>query len=261
MKKAALKTQSDTAQANADAAYRIEEQKRLEEINIAQINADIAKRERQVELGQKEVELQEKQLEASINKKADAEKYATEQDAQAELFRRQRAAEAELFELQQQAEARKIQAEAEKVVQQKKAEAKKLEAEAERFAAEQKAAGIQAVGEAEAQAIEKKAEAMKKMGEASVLQLILDSHVLPDMVKASSEPLAAAYSKIDGITMYGEGNTTKLAEEITNNSSQIIQSVEKSLGIDLKSVLAGYLGARLTSGKSHPEDTGDESRK
>lgn len=261
LKKAALKTQSDTAQANADAAYRIEEQKRLEEINIAQINADIAKRERQVELGQKEVELQEKQLEASINKKADAEKYATEQDAQAELFRRQRAAEAELFELQQQAEARKIQAEAEKVVQQKKAEAKKLEAEAERFAAEQKAAGIQAVGEAEAQAIEKKAEAMKKMGEASVLQLILDSHVLPDMVKASSEPLAAAYSKIDGITMYGEGNTTKLAEEITNNSSQIIQSVEKSLGIDLKSVLAGYLGARLTSGKSHPEDTGDESRK
>lgn len=245
LKRASLKTQSDTAQANADAAYRIEEQKRLQEINIAQINADIAKRERQVELGQKEVELQQKELEATINKKADAEKYAVQQQAEADLFQRQRAAEAELFELQKQAEALKIQAEAQKIVKQKEAEAKKIEAEAARYASEQSAIGIQIVGEAEAQAIEKKAEAMKKMGEASVLQLILESNLLPDMVRASSEPLAAAYAQIDNITMYGEGNTTKLASEITNNSSQIIQSVEKSLGIDLKSVLAGYLGGKL----------------
>lgn len=203
LKKAELKKQSDTAQANADAAYKLEEQKRLQEINIAQINADIAKRERQVELGEREVELQQKQLEAAVNKKADAEKYAVEQ----------------------------------------------------------KAAGIEAVGQAEAQAIEQKAEAMKKMGEASVLQLILDSHVLPDIVKASSEPLAAAYSQIDNITMYGDGNTTKLASEITNNSSQIIQSVEKSLGIDLKSVLAGYLGGKLLSKSKESEDKSEETPK
>lgn len=256
LKKSELKTQSDTAAASADAAYRIEEQKRLEEINVAQINADIAKREREVELGQREVELQEKQLAATINKKADAEKYATEQKAAAELFQRQRAAEAVKFELEQQAEAKKIQAEAEKIAQEKAAAAMKIQAEADRYASEQKAAGIEAVGRAEAEAIERKAEAMKKMGEASVLQLILDSHVLPDIVRASSEPLAAAYGKIDGITMYGDGNTTKLAEEITNNSSQILQSVEKSLGIDLKSVLAGYLGGKLLSKK---EDDPKES--
>lgn len=232
LKKAELKKQSDTAQANADAAYKLEEQKRLQEINIAQINADIAKRERQVELGEREVELQQKQLEAAVNKKADAEKYAVEQKAQAELFQRQRAAEAELFELQKQAEAQKIQAEAAKTVK-----------------------------EREAQAIEQKAEAMKKMGEASVLQLILDSHVLPDIVKASSEPLAAAYGQIDNITMYGDGNTTKLASEITNNSSQIIQSVEKSLGIDLKSVLAGYLGGKLLSKSKESEDKSEETPK
>lgn len=253
LKKSELKKQSDTAAADADAAYKIEEQKRLEEINVAQINADIAKREREVELGQKEVELQEKQLAAQINKKADAEKYATEQQAQAELFQRQRATEAEKFELAQKAEAQKLQAEAEKIVKQRAAEAMKIQAEAERYASEQKALGIEAVGKAEAEAIEKKAEAMKKMGEASVLQLILDSNVLPEIVRASSEPLAAAYSKINGITMYGEGNTTKLAEEITNNSSQIVSSVEKSLGIDLKSVLAGYLGGKLAN-KPKDED-------
>lgn len=240
LRKSELKTKSDTAAASADAAYAIEEQKRQEEINVAKINADIAKREREVELGQREVELQEKQLEAQINKKADAEKYALEQKASAELFQRQRAAEAEKFEKEQQAEA-------EKVIKQKEAEALKIQAEAEKYASEQKAQGIEAVGKAEAEAIERKAEAMKKMGEASVLQLILDSKVLPDIVRASSEPLAAAYAQIDNITMYGDGNTTKLASEITNNSSQIIQSVEKSLGIDLKSVLAGYLGGKLVS--------------
>lgn len=227
LKASELKITSDTAAATADAAYKIEEQKRLEEINIAKVNADIAKREREVELGQKEVELQEKQLAAQVNKKADAERYAVEQRAAAELFQRQRQAEAKKFEMEQQAEALMKQAEAEK------------------YAAEQKAAGIEAVGKAEAEAIEKKAEAMKKMGDASVLQLILDSKVLPDIVKASSEPLAAAYSNIDKITMYGDGNTTKLASEITNNSSQILQSVSNSLGIDLKSILAGYLGGKL----------------
>ena len=250
LKQSELTLAADTAKANADAAYTIQKQKRQEEINVAEVNAAIAQKARQVELGEREVELQEKQLAAAINKKADAEKYAAEQRAAAELFQRQRAAEAVKFELEQQAEAKKIQAEAEKVAIQKAAEAKKLQAEADRFAAEQKALGIQAVGQAEAEAIEKKAEAMKKMGEASVLQLILDSNVLPEIVKASSEPIAAAYSKIGNITMYGDGNTTKLASEITNNSSQIIQSVEKSLGIDLKAVLAGYLGGKLGANAS-----------
>jgi len=245
LKQSELTLVADTAKANADAAYTIQKQKRQEEINVAEVNASIAQKTRQVELGEREVELQEKQLAAQINKKADAEKYAAEQRASADLFQRQRAAEAVKFELEQQAEAKKIQAEAEKVAIEKAAEAKKLQAEADRYAQEQKALGIQAVGQAEAEAIEKKAEAMKKMGEASVLQLILDSNLLPEMIKASSEPLAEAYSKIGSITMYGDGNQTKLAKEITNNSSQIIESVEKSLGIDLKAVLAGYLGGKL----------------
>ena len=227
LRSAELKTQSDTAKATADAAYSIEEQKRLEQINIAKVNADIAKREREVELGQKEVELQERQLEAQIKKTAEAERYAAEQRALADLYKRQKAAEARKFELVQEAEALRAKAEADK------------------FAAEQEAAGILAKGRAEAEAIEKKAEAMKLMGEASVLELIVNSNVLPDIVKAYSEPLAAAYGRIDNITMYGEGNTANLAKEITNNGSQVIDSLEKTLGIDVKSLLAGVLGTKL----------------
>lgn len=230
LRSAELKSQSDTAQATADAAYAIEEQKRLEQINIAKVNADIAKREREVELGQKEVELQERQLEAKIKKTAEAERYAAEQRALADLYQRQKAAEARKFELIQEAEALRAKAEADK------------------FAAEQEAEGILAKGKAEAEAIEKKAEAMKLMGEASVLELILNSNVLPEIVKAYSEPLAAAYGRIENITMYGEGNTAKLAQEITNNGSQLIDSLDKTLGLDLKSILAGVLGTKVIEG-------------
>lgn len=236
LRQAELKKQSDTAKATADAAYSIEEQKRQQEINVAKVNADIAKREREVELGQREVELQERQLEANIKKTAEAQKYATEQEAEAELFKRQKAAEAARYEEEQRAYALRMQS------------------EANRYAAEQEAAGILAKGDAEAEAIEKKAEAMKKMGEASVLELILDSGVLPEVVKAYSEPLAKAYGQIESITMYGEGNTAKLAEEVTTNGSQLFQSLEQTLGIDLKSIIAGYLGGKLASKKGEKQE-------
>lgn len=265
LKQSALKQQTDTAKAVADAAYSIEEQKRQQEINIAKINADIAKREREVELGQKEVELQERKLQASINKQADAEKYAKQQAAEAELFARQKAAEAKKFELEQEAEMQKIKAEADKVARQKEAEALKIQAEAEaqaqiaranalKEAALAEAKGIEAKGKAEADAIQAKADAMKQYGEAATLQLILDSGVLPDIVNAYSKPMAEAMSKIDSITMYGEGNTAKLTEEISKNGTQIFSGLEKATGLDIKSLLAGFLGGKLISDKNNNKE-------
>jgi flotillin len=99
---------------------------------------------------------------------------------------------------------------------------------------------------------------MKLYGEAAVLELILNSNVLPEIVKAYSEPLAAAYGKIGSITMYGEGNTANLAKEITNNGTQVIDSLEKTLGIDLKSVLAGVLGTKLVEGIKTPKEKPEE---
>ena len=249
LKQSSLKQKTDTAQATADAAYAIEEQKRKQEINIAQINADIAKREREVELGQKEVELQERKLQAQINKQAEAEKYAAEQKAIADLFTRQKAAEAKKYELEQEAEMQKIRAEADKVAKEKAAEALKIEALAKKEAALAEAAGIEAKGKAEADAIKAKADAMKQYGEAATLQLILDSNVLPEMIKAYSEPMASAMSKIDSITMYGEGNTAKLNEEITKNGTQIIKGLESATGLDIKSLIAGYLGGKFITKK------------
>ena len=265
LKESELKQQTDTAKAQADAAYKIEEQKRQQEINIAQINAEISKRERMVELENREVEIQEKKLAAEINKVADAKKYAAQQEAEADLFTRQKAAEAQKFELEKEAEIQKIQAEADKEVKQKAAEALLIEAQAEanaqiakanaaKEAALAEAQGIEAKGRAEADAIKAKADAMKQYGEAATLQLILDSGVLPEIVNAYSKPIAEAMGQIDSITMYGEGNTAKLTEEITKNGTQIFDGLEKATGLDVKSILAGYLGGRLIHKDSKEEN-------
>lgn len=239
---AALKQKSDTAKAQADAAYDIERQKRQEEINVAEVNANIAKREREVELGNKEVELKEKQLNAEVNKVAEAKKYAAQQNAEADLFTRQKAA-----------EALQIQAEAE-------ANAKIARANAEKEAALAEAQGIEAKGKAEADAIRAKAEAMKQYGEAATLQLILDSNVLPNIVEAYAKPMSEAMSKIDSITMYGEGNTAKLTEEISKNGTQIFDGLQKATGLDIKSLLAGYFGGKLIS-KAKPDHKEDKEDK
>ena len=249
LKEAELKIKSDTAKADADAAYKIQEQKRQEEINIATTNAEISKREREVELGNKEVELAEKKLAASINKKADAEKYATEKAAEAELFKRKTVAEAELVEAQRKAEIKKVAAEAEKTAREQAATAVRIEADANKEAALAEAKGIEAKGQAEADAIKAKADAMQSYNDAAKLKLILESNVLPETVRAYAEPIAAALGQIDGITMYGEGNEAKLVSEIQQHGDQIFEGLNKTLGIDLKSVLLGYFGQKLVSDK------------
>ena len=249
LKGSELKQKTDTAKAVADAAYSIEQQKRQSEINIAEVNANIAKREREVDLGNREVELKEKQLNAEVNKVAEAQKYKMQMQADAELYARQKAAEAEKFELEQKAQMQKIQAEADMFAKSKAAEALTIEAEAKKKAAIDEAMGIKAKGEAEAEAILKKAEAMKQYGEAATLQLILESDVLPKVVEAYSKPMAEALSHIDSITMYGEGNAAKLNEEITKNGTQIFSGLEKATGLDIKSLLAGYLGGKLIDKK------------
>ena len=94
IKKAELQQVSDTKQAMADAAYKIQEQEPEKVIQTATVNAQIAKAEREAELRKQEVLVKQQALEAEINKKADADRYAVEQAASAALAKRQTDAEA-----------------------------------------------------------------------------------------------------------------------------------------------------------------------
>lgn len=233
IKQAELKRESDAKRAEADAAYQIQEEEQRKTIEITTANANIAKQEKEILLKQKEAEVMEQALDAQIKKKAEADKFAKQQEADADLYQRQREAEAKTYETKQEAEALKAQAEAEKY-------AKAQEAEGIRMKGLAEAEAIKAKALAEAEGIEKKAEAMAKMGEAAVLEMYFKA--LPDVVRNAAEPLA----KVDKITMYGDGNSTKLMKDVMNTLNQVTDGLKESTGVDLNAVLSGFLGGRLS---------------
>ena len=234
IRKAELKILADAKQAQADASYSVQEQEQRKAIETARVNADIAKAERDAELKKQEVEVTRQKLDAEIRAQADAERYRQEQIAEAALFARQKEAEAKLYEDKQQAIADKARAEAYRF-------AKEQEAESARALGLASADAIRAKALAEAEGINKKAEAMQKYGEAAIIEIIMKA--LPEIAKNVAEPL----SKVDKITMYGEGNSAKLIKDIVNGTSQVTEGVADGLGLDIKSLLAGFLGGKVGS--------------
>ncbi len=262
IKQAELKKGADIKQAEADAAYKIQEEEQRRTVEITTANANLARQEKELELKEREVYIQEKTLEASIMKEAEAKKYAVQQAAEADQYERQKVAEAELFERMKRAEAEKYEAEQE-------AEAKKAQAEAERFAKEQeaeavKAAGlaeaeavaakgraeaeaIQAKAEAEAAGILKKAEAMKEYGDAARQQMELDTlKVYFEQLPKIAEAIGQGYSNVESIKMFG-GESSQLAGNIMTSITQVSDGLKESTGFDVQSLLAGFLGGKLAS--------------
>lgn len=237
IKKAELKKESDIKRAEADAAYKIQEEEQRKTVEITTANANIAKQEKEILLKQKEVEVTEQTLEAQVKKKAEAEKFAKQQQADAQLYERQREAEASKFETEKEAEAMKAQAEAQKYKMEQEAEGIRTKGLAE-------AEAIRAKAVAEAEGIEKKAEAMAKMGEAAVLEMYFKA--LPEVVKNAAAPL----EKVDRITMYGDGNNAKLTRDIINTVNQVTDGLRDSTGVDLAAVLSGFLGGKVASDKT-----------
>lgn len=214
IRKAELKKEADLKKAEADAIYKIEEQEQRKQLEIANANANIAKQEREVELKTREVDVREKALDAEVRKKAEVDRFTREQEAEADLYERKKDAEA--YEAEQEAAGVRAKGEAE-------------------------ASAIQAKALAEAAGIEKKAEAMAKMGEAAILEMYFKAY--PEVARSVAEPL----SKVDSIVMYGDGNSAKLTEDIVKSVTQVDQGLQKSMGLDIKSLLAGVIGGKVAA--------------
>ena len=265
IKRSELQVTQDTKKAEADAAYQIQEQQQRKTIEIAKTEADIAKQDKEVELKAKEAEVREQALDAEIKKQADAEKYRQQQIADVELYKRQKEAEAKKYEQAQAAEAKKIEADAAKYQQQQDAEARKIQAEADMVKMQKEAEGIRAKGEAEAAAIrakaeaeaagiDKKAEAMKKYGEAAIIEMLCKMY--PQVAEAIAKPLA----NIDSITMYGEGNTAKMTEDITKSFRQTIDGIGDSLGVNLAALVGSFAGSKLGAIKGGNTESNAENK-
>lgn len=239
IKKADLKVQSDTKKAIADVTYEKEFEKNRKEVEQAKGEADFQKEEINIKTQKAKLEAQVKN-EQEI--KADAELYKRNKDAEAKLIEKQKEMEAIKLEAETKALAKKLEAEAD-------AEAIRIKAEANAKAIEQEGlaqaksiqAKLNAEAEgkknsllAEAEGLDKKAEAMKKYGEGALLEMYFKA--LPEIAKNVASPL----EKVDKITMYGEGNGEKMIGDITKMIEKVNSGVGDSLGIDLKSVIAGY---------------------
>lgn len=236
LQKAELKKVEDTKKAEADAAYGIQEQEQRKTIEVATAEASIAKQEKEIILKQKEAEVKEKSLDAEVRKKAEADRFARQQQSDAELYERQRKAEAEKFE------------------QEKEADAMKAKAEAERFKKEQEAAGIRMVGEAEAEAIrakgiaeaeamEKKALAYQQYNNAAMAEMLIQ--VLPEIAGKIAEPL----TQIDKITIIGGGQNDGLsgvADNVPAVMAKLFETMKETVGIDLAEIVkAGTYDAKV----------------
>jgi flotillin len=200
LKQAEIKAETDEAQAQAAAAGPLREAARNREV--------IEEKEL---VAEREASLRDRQLDAEIRKPADAARYKVEQEAEGQKN-------AAIFE-----------ADAEKARRARMAEAVELEGRAD-------AEAIRAKGEAEAEARRKNAEAFKHYGEAATLDLLAD--VLPDVVRAASEPISA----VERMTVISTDGASSLAKSVSSNVEQGLQIGSDLTGVDLRSLFGRFGG-------------------
>lgn len=249
IKKAELKKNADIQIAIAEAAKGIqaEEQRKVKEIKAG--DANVAAQEKAIELKERAVAIKERELEAEVKKTAEAKKFAVQQQSDAELYAIEKNAEADLVKRQKNAEAEQYE-------QERAADAKKAMADADLVAGENAAKVIRLRGEAEASAIkmkalaeaeglEKKADALAKMNEVGQMEMQLQvAKAFVEQLPNIAKGIAEGYTKVGQITMYGD-QTAKISGNIIDTTAQISDGLSKSLGIDLKSMLAGVFSAKM----------------
>ena len=209
LKVAAYKKDEDTARAAADLAYAVQEASSQKAVVEEQMQVELVRKEREVDLEKLEIERRERQYDSEVKKKADAERYAVEQAAEADKLRQVRRAEARQFEIEAEARAR--------------AEGARAEGLAEADVIRQK-------GLAEAEAKEKLAEAFEKYGEAAVLDIL--ATMMPTLAREVAAPLAS----IDKLTVVDTGSGAgagRLTDTVAHLMATTPELVRGITGLDL----------------------------
>ncbi len=203
----------DKAKAKADLAYDIEKNIIRKDVIEAEKRAELFEEQQQTVIAEQQAIKKEKELEATVRKQAEAEKFRAEKESEAYKFQKVQQAEAE-------------------------AEAIKIKGNAEAEAIRQKGIAAADAMKAEAEAMKEKAEAYRMYGEAAVLEMIISR--LPEIAHNISEPL----SKLDKMVVIdngGQGGASKVTRNVTNILSELPEVVDALTGIDLKEVLGKFL--------------------
>lgn len=242
--------EEESTKAIADLAYEIESNKTRQLVEKEKMNVEITKQQKEyelteekmrVELLKKEREIQiaeqetlrrVKELEATVKKQADAEKYNAEKQTESDKFRNVQKAIAE-------------------------AEAIKVKGAAEADATRQKGLAeveiIRERGKAEAEAMQEKAAAFKLYDDAAMAHMIIE--VMPELAGKVAEPLSKVQSinivdTNSGGSKSGLSSVARIPGYVTDIIGGLFPAVENMTGIDLKEYLKkGSAGASVVDQK------------
>jgi len=213
-KKAEYDAAVNLKRAEADLAYDIQKNKTSQELKREEVQIAVVEKEQQIVVQEREIQRREKELEATVKRQADAERYRVETEAAATRARSEQLARGE-------AEARRQKGLA--------------EADVIRATGGSEAEIISLKGGAEAEAMRKKADSFKEYNQAAVLQILLAA--LPDIARAVSEPL----SKTDRITLVSTGGDGIGASKVTGDIAKIMAElpavVESLSGVDIRRLI------------------------
>ncbi|MCC6727721.1 MAG: flotillin family protein [Chthonomonadales bacterium] len=280
-----LKVQDYTASVNqkkaeADLAYDLQRYKTAQSVKEQEVQVQIIEKQKQTELEQAEIVRREKELIATIQRPAEAERSRIQTIAEAEQFRLSTTAlgqgeaakttgfaQAEVVQRTGEAEAsaNKVRGLAEADVARARAlaEAAAIEAKglAEAKAVEARglaeAEAVQARGLAEALAMQKRADAFRSYNEAAVAQMVVEK--LPQIAEAVAAPLA----RVDKIVLVNTNGAadgvgaSRLTTEVTNIISQVPPVVEAMTGIRLQDLLSRVPGLGQPAIDVTPSNGGD----
>ena len=212
--------------AESDLAYDLQKYKTGQLVKAEEIQVSIIEKQKQIELQQQEILRKQRELEANVQKPADAERYKVETLANATKF-----------QLETEATGAAAAAKAKGFAAADVSKATGLaEAEANKARGLAEAAIIEAQGKATAEAMRMKADSFKQYNEAAVIQMLVE--VLPQIAGKISEPLA----KTEKIVIINSGSgpgggASKLTGDVTAILSQLPPVVEGLTGVSLAKLI------------------------
>lgn len=237
VKRSELTIVEQTRKADADAAYEIQRQEQQKTINTKTVDAQIEQTMREQVLTAERVKIRQNELNAAVQKQADADKYQMEIKAAASLEQSKREAEAQAYRAEQEARAQIALAQAKKQSMVLEAEGVKAAGEAEAYkiqcAGEAEAIAIEKKGLAEAEAMRKKAEAYERYGQAAILDMF--AKIIPEVAQHVAQPISA----IKNMNVYGTSGQD--AASVSGVVPQVIKQsfdvIESATGVNMTDIV------------------------
>ncbi len=225
--------------AESDLAYDLQKFKTGQLVKAEEIQVHIIEKQKQIELQQQEILRRQRELEANVQKPADAERYRMETLANATKF-----------QLETEAAGAASAARAKGFASAEVCQATGLaEAEAHKARGLAEAAIIAAQGKATAEAMHEKADSFKEYNQAAIIELIM--RTLPEVAGKISEPLARTERMII-INNGPGGGASKLTGDVTSIISQLPPVIEGLTGVQLEKLIQNIPGLKPAGDKPTP---------